>query len=444
MEHEKKLTELQRALRAQKEVVSFSAHDHPSHTLRKRTARGIDISSLRNILEITDTWAVVEPRVTFRQLCRATLRRGLVPPVVPEFPNITIGGAVMGAALESSSHRFGQVSDTCLEYELLLGNGERLVVSPDQHPDLFYGLSGSYGSLALLTKIKIQLIPAQPYVHLVYKEMALPALIDFLNQPHKEDFVEGVALTPTSGIATTGTMTAERGTPYFSQRAPWSRWYIQRLLENPPQEAWMRLEEYLFRFDLGAFWMGQYARWGPILSHLFFHTPISRLRSELHPSFLFRLLFGWTVRSGRLYRIRHRAAPRVSARLFFVHDFYAPAPVAQQVADHFIQKSGILPVWLCPLKGTDTPQFLSPHYGKPRFVNIGLYGQPTSTLSLRALSAECENDIVSYGGRKMLYSYTYYPWDRFTAIYDNERYMHLRKTYHAEPHFPHLYHKIVS
>lgn len=38
-------------------------------------------------------------------LVEATVKHGLVPPVVPEFPGITVGGAYNGTGGESSSFR---------------------------------------------------------------------------------------------------------------------------------------------------------------------------------------------------------------------------------------------------------------------------------------------------------------------------------------------------
>ena len=50
---------------------------------------------------------------------------GLVPKVVPEFRKITVGGALMGGAMESSSFAHGTFGDTISACELLLSNGTR-------------------------------------------------------------------------------------------------------------------------------------------------------------------------------------------------------------------------------------------------------------------------------------------------------------------------------
>jgi hypothetical protein len=62
--------------------------------------------------------ALVEPRVTMEQLVDTLLPFGLVPPVVPEFKHITVGGSIAGVAGESSSYKYGFFHDTCVSYEV--------------------------------------------------------------------------------------------------------------------------------------------------------------------------------------------------------------------------------------------------------------------------------------------------------------------------------------
>ena len=68
----------------------------------------VDTSAMSRIL-IVDTeskTALVEPNVPMDSLVEATLKHGLVPPVVMEFPGITVGGGFAGTAGESSSFRY--------------------------------------------------------------------------------------------------------------------------------------------------------------------------------------------------------------------------------------------------------------------------------------------------------------------------------------------------
>ena len=64
----------------------------------------IDTSLLNNVLKVdSETMTVlVEPNVPMDSLVQATLPLGLVPPVIMEFPGITVGGGFAGTAGESS------------------------------------------------------------------------------------------------------------------------------------------------------------------------------------------------------------------------------------------------------------------------------------------------------------------------------------------------------
>ncbi len=441
--HAAAVKEVQKKVNSRAGRVSFSSKE-PSNTLRKRTKKGIDLTDFNRILEIHADWVLVEPRITFQELCRETMKMGLLPPVVPEFTSITVGGAVMGAALESSSHRFGQVSDICLEYEVVLGNGEVVRASAEENADLFYGLSGSYGTLGVLTSVKLKLIPAKKFVHITYHPLKIKEIFHFLKEEKEDDFVEAIALNKESGVAVTGNMSSVAKGPFFRQNHYWSPWYIQHIAEHKGGEEWMLTEEYLFRLDRGAFWMGQYILSVPAMLRLLLKIGIPKLsQHSLHPSFLFRLFFGWALSSRRLYQIWHNVPREVSENLFFVHDFYAPASKAEEIFDHFAAQTEIFPVWLCPIKGTKTPQLLSPHYGNKRCINIGLYGMPNTKQTTHELSARLEKEIADYGGRKMLYSYTYYDRPSFSKVYDDEQYNALRKKFFAEDAFPHIYNKVV-
>ncbi|HZR83023.1 MAG TPA: FAD-binding protein [Candidatus Binatia bacterium] len=82
--------------------------------------------------------APAEPGVTFAELVAAAMPYGLAPIVVPELPTITIGGAVSGCSLESTSFRWGGFHDTCLEYEVITARGDVLRCTPDNEHALVF------------------------------------------------------------------------------------------------------------------------------------------------------------------------------------------------------------------------------------------------------------------------------------------------------------------
>ncbi|CAF1411432.1 unnamed protein product [Adineta ricciae] len=80
----------------------------------------INISSLNSIIEINskDKYVDVESLVTFEELCNETLKYNLLPCVIPEFKSITLGGAIQGIAIESSSFIHGTFDKTVLHATL--------------------------------------------------------------------------------------------------------------------------------------------------------------------------------------------------------------------------------------------------------------------------------------------------------------------------------------
>lgn len=49
----------------------------------------------------------VGAKTDFKSLTRFLLKRGFIPPVVPEVDTVTVGGAISGLVMESSSFRYG-------------------------------------------------------------------------------------------------------------------------------------------------------------------------------------------------------------------------------------------------------------------------------------------------------------------------------------------------
>src|SRR5690606_29017951 len=87
--------------------------------------RRLDVSAFRDVLAVDADagWVEAEGMVTYEDLVAACLPHGVMPAVVPQLKTITLGGALAGVGIESSSHRHGLVHDTVLELDVLLGDG---------------------------------------------------------------------------------------------------------------------------------------------------------------------------------------------------------------------------------------------------------------------------------------------------------------------------------
>src|SRR5579875_4077869 len=74
---------------------------------RDATAGPLDVDGFRGVLDVDAAAATADVlgMTTYEQLVDATLPHGLMPLVVPQLKTITLGGAVTGLGIESSSFR---------------------------------------------------------------------------------------------------------------------------------------------------------------------------------------------------------------------------------------------------------------------------------------------------------------------------------------------------
>src|SRR5437764_12799009 len=153
--------------------------------------------------------------VTYERLVDATLRHGLMPTVVPQLKTITLGGAVAGLGIESSSFRNGMPHEAVQEMEILCGDGRVVVARPDnEHADLFHGFPNSYGTLGYALRLSIELEPVRPYVRLRHlrfgtADECLAAMGEICtagtHDGERVDFVDGTVFGPAEQYVTLGT-----------------------------------------------------------------------------------------------------------------------------------------------------------------------------------------------------------------------------------------------
>lgn len=217
------------------EKKSFKIYHGTTNSTRKSVLDRnaiIDTSTLHHIFDVNPHLreAIVEPNVSMESLVLATLPHGLLPAVVPEFPAITIGGAIAGIAGESSSFNYGFVSESVKRMELILANGQITQACEGENEDLLQGVAGTFGSVAIITLIEIRLIEATDYVRLTYHPVNSSAeLLSTMvkqTQAQSVDFVDGILYERNRGVVISGTFaegirSGERIQSYGDARDEW-------------------------------------------------------------------------------------------------------------------------------------------------------------------------------------------------------------------------------
>jgi FAD/FMN-containing dehydrogenase len=383
----------------------------------------------------------VQGMTTYEDLVAATLPYGLMPLVVPQLRTITLGGAVTGLGIESSSFRNGMPHESVLEMEVMTGDGRVVVARPDnEHRPLYYGFPNSYGTLGYALRLMIELEPVQPYVELQHRRFVTASDLFAemeeactVGQEAGVDFVDATLFSRGELYLTTGTFvpTASDVSDYTGTDI-----YYRSLQRRTTDH--LTTHDYLWRWDTDWFWCSRaFGAQKPWLRRLW---PKDRLRSDTY----------WRVVAlDRRYQLsrrydRVRGRPRREA---IVQDIEVPIDWAPQFHDFFVREIGIAPVWACPLRQRAAGEIWDLYSLDPSklYVNFGFW----SSVPLLDGAADgtynrlIERKVDELDGRKSLYSTAFYEEDHFRELYGGETYELLKKTYDPDNRLLDLYDKCV-
>ncbi len=400
-----------------------------SNLFRHRSSAGkhfIDVRAFNRVLAIDPQrmTADVEGMITYEALVDETLKHGLLPAVVPQLKTITVGGAVSGLGIESSSFKFGLVHETIEEMEILLGDGRLVTCSCRENPDLFFGFPNSYGTLGYALRLKVRLIPAKPYVHLTHTRFGDPESY-FARVAERADsavdYLDGTIFSRGEMYLTEGEFVDQ--VPSVSDYTYMDIYYksIQRKSED-----WLTAKDYIWRWDTDWFWCSK---------HFYVQKPAVRRFAK------------WALNSAtyqRIMRLSYKFLPDSGGTESVIQDVDIPIEHAPEFFDFLLSEIGITPVWMCPFKTRSSNRHwdLSP-LREGLHVNFGFWDVIPSTHEKGHFNRKIERKTMELGGAKGLYSSAWYDEAEFWSIYDQPRYTQLKQTYDPQGVFPDLYSKCV-
>ena len=410
-------------------------------------ARRLDVRRLCRVIEIDPERGIaeVEGMTTFEDFTDAALSKGLRPPVVPELKTITVGGAVSGLGIEASSFRYGLVHETVGEMEILCGDGTIRICRPDnENADLFYAIPNSYGTLGYILRLRVKLLPAGPFVKLTHRRFS--DLTPFLSEmeaacaqgPRMPDFVEGVAFAPDDFVLTMARLTHEPG-PVSDYKG--MQIYYRSLQSR--SEDLLTMRDFLWRWDPDWFWCSRtFGMQNPLLR---------------------RLLGRWMLRSSSYWKIQAwyrkwaveervhavRKALQLPDERFeqVIQDVEVPIKKSAEFLDYYFREINIRPCWICPIRPLETAGRWTLYAMEPGalYLNFGFWGS-VRTSPDRApghFNRRVESIVQALGGRKSLYSQSFFPEDEFWSLYNGTAYQHLKSKYDPQGAFGNLYQKTV-
>ncbi|PSL00732.1 FAD/FMN-containing dehydrogenase [Murinocardiopsis flavida] len=415
----------------------------------------LDASAFASVL-----WVDPEERVaevggmcTYEDLVAATLEHGLMPLVVPQLRTITIGGAVTGLGIESSSFRNGLPHESVQEIEILTGNGDVVTARRDnEHAELFRGFPNSYGTLGYSLRLRIELEPVKPFVHLRHLRFsdAAAAMDAFAricdaaeHDGERVDFIDGVAFGPDELYLSLASFTdsAPRTSDYTGADIYYQS--IPRLAAQNRGDH-LTVQDYLWRWDTDWFWCSRaFGLGNPAVRRMW---PRSLKRSDVYRKLVALDRRTDFTRLLAYYRGRPQSEP-------LIQDIEVPVDRGAEFLDFFHAEVGMTPVWMCPLRLRDKPAPggdghawpLYPMAQDELFVNFGFWGMVPMRPGQRGPlhNRLVEDEVLRLGGHKSLYSDSFYSEDRFWRLYNGDAYRALKRDYDPGSRLLDLYAKCV-
>lgn len=399
----------------------------------------INVSQFNQILDVNTEMmtADVEGMTTYEALVKATLAFGCLPAVVPELRSITVGGAAAGLGIESSSFRYGLVHESIVEMDILLGDGQILLCTPEnEHRDLFFAFPNTYGTLGYALRLKVKLIPAKKYIKLthhlytsasVYFEALNSLCIENRHPSTPIAYIDGVLFGPSEMYLSIAEFVDEA--PYLSC---YDYMHIYYRSIQTRQEDFLNSADYIWRWDADWFWCSK--QFG--------------LQNKL-----VRWLVGkWMLSSVVYARIMHffHRHPLLDALVSLgnkkepvIQDVLIPVKNAIAFWEFLQDQIPIRPVWICPtFSSLEKGNYdFCPLDAQTLYIDFGFWGSIPSSHPLGYYNRKVEKEARALSGLKSLYSSSFYSEEEFWSIYNYSRYRLLKSKYDPQERLRSLYDK---
>ena len=401
-------------------------------------ATKLSVRDFNHVIEVDQEKQIVatEGMITYGDLVDATLEKNCMPTVVPQLKSITIGGAIAGVGIESTSFRFGLPHETVLEADVLLADGSVITCNPDnEHSDLFFGLPNSYGTLGYILGLVVRTIPVKEFVQLEHHHF--PEATRFFNtieelRNSEFDFLDGSVFGPGECYLTTGK---------FVDSAPYTNDYTYLNIYYKSIQArqldYLTAKDYIWRWDTDWFWCSK---------NLYVQNGLMRriVGKKRLNSTSYTKVMRWNSKRGftrRLNQLTRHGTESV------IQDIDIPIENAPEFLEFLIREVNVLPIWICPIGTSElSSKFpLFPLRTDTMYINFGFWdsvrykGKREEGFLLRKI----EQKTVELGGIKSLYSDTYFEEDEFWKQYNREQYNNLKQRYDPKGVFLNIYDKCV-
>ncbi len=422
-----------------------------SHFFRVRNKKNkLDLTAFDQVInvDIENKIVEVEGLCTFYNLAKECLNYNMLPVIVPELRNITIGGTISGLGIESSSYIYGMVHNSIIECDVLTSTGEVITCSREQNSDLFYALPNSIGTVGYVLKCKFKIRKSKKYTKIdLHRYSNSKEYFDALKsncEEQKYDFIDGIIYSPDHYVMITGTLTNElphsEKTINFKQEIYWKYMHDKEL-----SYLYMNTWDYLWRWDTDVFWSLNVPYLGPIVNNKLFRLTLGRVLLKSH---IMGKISHWYLQfqNSSLYKFLNKN--KIDEEEYILQDLCIDLDKCSVFLEWYKDKIAVYPIWICPSDNQqDQGKYPLHDFKCDYLVDIGIYtGKKRESLDLPSnyYNRLLEEKILELKGMKGLYSMSYFTENEFWSMYHKDRYLEIKKSYDPKNVFPDIFTKTIG
>ncbi|KAH9300034.1 hypothetical protein KI387_011617 [Taxus chinensis] len=407
-----------------------------------------------------------EPMVCMSEVSAAVIELGLAPEVLPELDDLTVGGVINGYGIEGTSHLFGLFADSCVAYELVLGDGSLVRATADnEYSDLFYAVPWSHGSIGLLVGAEFRLTPIKEYMRVTYTPVT-GSLDDIASryrlafQPSTRhsceekvpDFIEAALFSDTTAVISTGRYASKEEAMRKGNvineigwwYKPWFYTIMQSALKRGNFVEYVPSRQYHHRHTRSLYWEGALL------------IPFGN-----HP--LFRFFLGWLMppKVSLLKLTMTDSLRNYYTERHACQDMLIPARKVPEAIKFVHENFETYPLWMCPhrmpKRRMGTMLDCEPEYEKnmepgdteeaQMWTDVGIWTVPLPVLRNEVWNGveatrSMEKWLRDNRSYQCLYAISEQSEEEFWQMFDRTLYDAVRKKYGADCNFMSVYYKI--
>jgi len=392
-----------------------------------------------------------EPMVNMGAMTQYLVPKGYQLAVQIEMEDITLGGVVMGCAIETNSHIFGSIHETIVAYDIITADGELQHVTKENNPELFHALPWSHGTLGFLVAVELKVIPVKPYVHVTYVPCHTKAdfcakMEQYATAEKPPSFLEATIYSKETSVIMIAEF-ADADTPEKKKKIHgvnyfWKPWYylhVETALTRGGFDELIPIRHYHHRFTRSVFW---------------------ELRDMIPfgNEWWYRYLLGW-LGAPKVSLMKLTMTPQIRREVIYKHvvqDMMVPMSCMSEAIDKFHEWFDIYPLLFFPVAIFDhgphegflrNPQRCLPGRNYQMFFNLGAYGVPQKVRDKEEWDAirnlrEMEHYARRNKGYQLVYTDLFHTRAEFREMFNHALYDRMREKYKAVGAFPEVYDKV--